>query len=43
MMTETAYAARTNNAFVLTETVTVAELMHQGATLDTIRNFYSFI
>lgn len=38
MMTETAYAARTNNAFVLTETVTVAELMHQGATLDDIRN-----
>lgn len=37
MMTETAYAARTNNAFVLTETVTVAELMHQGATLDDIR------
>ncbi len=36
-MTETAYAARTNNAFVLTETVTVAELMHQGATPDDIR------
>jgi hypothetical protein len=36
-MTETAYAARTNHAFVLTETVTVAELMHQGATADDIR------
>ena len=36
-MTETAYAARTNNAFVLTETVTVAELMHQGATENDIR------
>lgn len=36
-MTETAYAARTNNAFVLTETVTVAELMHQGATHEDIR------
>lgn len=35
-MTETAYAARTNHAFVLTETVTVAELMHQGATADDI-------
>ncbi len=36
-MTETTYAARTNNAFVLTETVTVAELIHQGATEDDIR------
>ncbi len=36
-MTETAYAARTNNAFVLTETVTIAELMHQGATHEDIR------
>lgn len=36
-MTETAYAARTNHTFVLTETVTVAELMHQGATADDIR------
>jgi Putative inner membrane protein (DUF1819) len=36
-MTETAYAARTNNAFVLTETVTVAELMHQGASENDIR------
>ncbi|NJM22699.1 MAG: DUF1819 family protein [Richelia sp. SM1_7_0] len=36
-MTETTYAARTNNAFVLTETVTVAELMQQGATEDDIR------
>lgn len=36
-MTQTAYAARTNHAFVLTETVTVAQLMHQGATEDDIR------
>ncbi len=36
-MTETVYAARTNNAFVLTETVIVAELMHQGATRKDIR------
>ena len=36
-MTETAYTARTNHAFVLTETVTVAELMHQGATKEDIR------
>ncbi|MHC5823583.1 MAG: DUF1819 family protein [Nostoc sp.] len=36
-MTETAYAARTNNAFVLTETITVAELMYQGATQEDIR------
>ncbi len=41
-MTETAYAARTNHAFVLTETVTVAELMHQGATEDDIRYFAKF-
>jgi hypothetical protein len=37
MMTETAYAAHTNHAFVLTETVTVAELIHQGATHEDIR------
>ncbi|MEH2386635.1 MAG: DUF1819 family protein [Nostoc sp.] len=36
-MTETAYTARTNNAFVLTETITVAELMYQGATQEDIR------
>jgi Putative inner membrane protein (DUF1819) len=37
-MTETTYAARTNNAFVLRETVTVAELIYQGATEDDIRH-----
>jgi hypothetical protein len=36
-MTETAYAARTSHAFVLTETVTVAELIHHGATQEDIR------
>lgn len=36
-MTETAYAARTNHAFVLTETTTVAQLMHLGATQEDIR------
>lgn len=36
-MTETAYAARTNHAFVLTETLRVAELMYQGATQKDIR------
>ncbi|WP_448267983.1 BrxA family protein [Nostoc sp. DSM 114159] len=36
-MTETAYAARTNHAFVLTETLRVAELMYQGATQEDIR------
>lgn len=36
-MTETAYAARTNNAFILTETVRIAELMYQGATQEDIR------
>ncbi len=36
-MTSTSYIARTNNAFILTETVQVAQLMHQGATLDEIR------
>lgn len=36
-MTETAYAARTNNAFVLTETLRVAELMYLGATHEDIR------
>ncbi|MBD2597911.1 DUF1819 family protein [Nostoc spongiaeforme FACHB-130] len=36
-MTETAYAARTDNAFVLTETITVAELMYLGATHEDIR------
>jgi type II secretory ATPase GspE/PulE/Tfp pilus assembly ATPase PilB-like protein len=35
--TETTYAARTNNAFVLTETATVAELIYQGATENDIR------
>jgi len=37
IMPETAYTARTNNAFVLTETIRVAELMHQGATQEDIR------
>ena len=36
-MTETAYTARTNNAFVLIETLRVAELMYQGATQEDIR------
>ena len=36
-MTETAYKANTNHAFVLTETVTVAELMHQGVAENDIR------
>ncbi len=36
-MTGTAYAAHTNHAFALTETVTVAELIYQGATEDDIR------
>lgn len=36
-MTATAYTARTNNAFVLAETVTVAKLMHQGLTQKDIR------
>ncbi|MEH2036773.1 DUF1819 family protein [Nostoc sp.] len=36
-MTETAYAARTNHAFVLTETLRVAELMYQGTTQEDIR------
>lgn len=36
-MTETAYAARTNHAFVLTETLRVAELIYQGATHEDIR------
>ncbi|MEH2291728.1 DUF1819 family protein [Nostoc sp.] len=36
-MPETAYTARTNNAFVLTETIRVAELMHLGATQEDIR------
>jgi Putative inner membrane protein (DUF1819) len=36
-MTETTYAARTNNTFVLTETATVAELIYQGATENDIR------
>lgn len=36
-MTETVYAARTSHAFVVTETVTVAELMYQGATQEDIR------
>lgn len=36
-MTETAYAARASHAFVLTETVTVAKLMYQGATPKAIR------
>lgn len=37
IMPETAYTARTNNAFVLTETIRVAELMHLGATQEDIR------
>jgi Putative inner membrane protein (DUF1819) len=37
-MTKTAYADRTNHAFALTETVTVAELIYQGATEDDIRH-----
>lgn len=36
-MTETAYTAHTNNAFILNETVAVAELMHRGATQEEIR------
>lgn len=36
-MTETTYAARTSHAFVLTETVKVAELIYQGATQEDIR------
>lgn len=36
-MTETAYVARTNHAFVLAETVTVAELMYRGVTQEDIR------
>lgn len=36
-MTSTSYIARTNNAFILTETVKVAQLIHQGATFDEIR------
>ena len=32
-----AYSARTSHAFVLTETVTIAELMYQGATQEDIR------
>lgn len=36
-MTETAYTAHTNNAFILNETVAVAELMHCGATQEEIR------
>lgn len=36
-MTETAYSARTSHAFVLTETVAIAELMYQGATQEDIR------
>ncbi len=36
-MTETAYAARTNHAFILTETAMVAKLMCQGATRIDIR------
>lgn len=35
-MTQTAYAARTSHAFVLTETATVAQLIHQGATQEEI-------
>ena len=35
-MTETTYAARTSYAFVLTETATVAQLIHQGATQEEI-------
>ncbi|MCC5669614.1 DUF1819 family protein [Nostoc sp. CHAB 5784] len=37
IMPETAYTARTNNAFVLIETLRVAELMYQGATQEDIR------
>jgi hypothetical protein len=37
LMTSTSYVARTNNAFILTETVKVAQLIHQGATFDEIR------
>ncbi|AFY89305.1 MULTISPECIES: DUF1819 family protein [Chroococcidiopsis] len=36
-MTETTYAARTSHAFVLTETATVAQLIHQGVTQEQIR------
>ncbi|MEA5566670.1 DUF1819 family protein [Anabaena sp. UHCC 0399] len=36
-MTETVYAACTSYPFVLTETVTVAELMYKGATQEDIR------
>lgn len=36
-MSETAYAAHTNNAFVLTETVAVAELMYRGVKQEDIR------
>lgn len=36
-MPETAYTARTNNAFVLIKTLRVAELMYQGATQEDIR------
>ena len=36
-MTETAYTAHTNNAFVLTETVAVVELIHCGVKHEDIR------
>lgn len=36
-MSEKAYAAHTNNAFVLAETVAVAELMHRGVKQKDIR------
>ena len=36
-MTETAYIAHTNNAFVLTETIAVAELIHSGVNQEDIR------
>ena len=36
-MNETAYTAHTNNAFVLTETVAIAELIHCGVKYEDIR------
>lgn len=36
-MTQTAYAARTCHAFVLTETATIAQLIYEGATQEEIQ------